>query len=161
RMKPRRPVPAPALRQFSRRACRLVGGLLSVVLASLSAVTEAATVPGDYSSIQAAINAVVNGSLPGATEIAIQPGTYVATLRIAGTSRSMTLRAAGGPGTVVVDAAGRGTAIRIAQASGAIRIDGLKFTNGVGDSLNGGGFNLEDASATFVNCTFENNRTPF
>jgi hypothetical protein len=62
------------------------------------------SVPGAFSSIQAAINAVVNGQVPGdGSVIDIQPGTYAETLLINRTPRSMTLRSAGGPGTVVVD----------------------------------------------------------
>src|SRR5712692_6355903 len=131
-----------------------------IVLAILwvGTATEAATVPGDFSTIQAAINAVVNGALPDGTIIDIQPGTYAEALLIGATSRSMTLRAAGGAGTAVVDATGKGTSVlQVINATGNIRIDGLKLRNGKGDASHGGGFTCQSASPTVVNCTVENN----
>ena len=142
------------------RTQRLLGGLIFLVIVSSSFATEAATVPGDFSTIQAAINAVVNGTLADGTVIDIQPGTYSEALLINATPRSMTLRAAGGPGTAVVDAAGKGTsAVRILSATGTIRVDGLRFRNGQGDPTGGtgGGFTFDGASPTVVNCTVENN----
>jgi hypothetical protein len=120
--------------------------------------TEAVTVPGDFTTIQAAINAVVSGAQPDGTVIDIQPGTYAEALLISATSRSMTLRAAGGAGTAVVDATGKGTSVlQVINATGNIRIDGLKLRNGKGDSAHGGGFTFQSASPTVVNCTVENN----
>ena len=137
-----------------------VSCVLFIPLFLLPAVAMAATVPGDFASIQAAINAVVNGSLPDGTVIVIQPGTYSEALLINVTSRSMTLRAAGAPGTTIVDATGKGTsAIRILSSPGTIRIEGLKFRNGQGDvnGGTGGGFTFQESSPTLVNCTFESN----
>jgi FG-GAP-like repeat len=130
-----------------------------IVLAVLfCTATEAATVPGDYPTIQAAINAVVNGALPDGTVVDIQPGTYAEALQIGATPRSMTLRAVGGAGTAVVDATGKGvSALQILSATGNIRVDGLKLRNGRGDFGHGGGFTFQDASPTVVNCTVENN----
>src|SRR5712691_3705622 len=120
--------------------------------------TEAVTVPGDFTTIQAAINAVVSGAQPDGTVIDIQPGTYAEALLIGATSRSMTLRAAGGAGTAVVDATGKGTSVlQVLSATGNIRIEGLKLRNGKGDFAHGGGFTFQSASPTVVNCTVENN----
>jgi hypothetical protein len=122
--------------------------------------TEAVTVPGDFTTIQAAINAVVNGAQPDGTVIDVQPGTYAEALLISGTARSMTLRAAGGAGTAVVDATGKGTsALQLINATGNIRIEGLKLRNGQGDLGHGGGFTFHNSSPTVVNCTIENNRS--
>ena len=130
-----------------------------IVLAVLCcSATEAATVPGDFATIQAAINAVVNGPLPNGTVIDIQPGTYAEALLIGATSRSLTLRAAGGAGTAVVDATGKNTSVlQVLSATGNIRIEGLKLRNGKGDFAHGGGFTFQSASPTVVNCTVENN----
>ena len=133
-----------------------------MLLSMLATTTDAVTVPGDFSTIQGAITAVANGTLASGTIINVQPGTYPETLLINATAQSMTIRATGGPGSVVVDAQAHGTAFRVLNASGSIRIEGLKFRNGVGESTggNGGGLTIQDASPTFVNCTFESNSTP-
>ncbi|HMH50494.1 MAG TPA: FG-GAP-like repeat-containing protein [Candidatus Acidoferrum sp.] len=141
----------------------LLAGLIVAGLSIFAPAADAATVPGDFSTIQAAISAVVGGSLPDGTVINVQPGTYSETLLINSTAKSMTIRATGSAGSAVVDAAGKNlTAIRILGATGTIRIDGLKFRNGMGESTggNGGGFTILNSSPTFVNCTFENNTTP-
>ena len=136
----------------------LVVKFLVFAIVLLCTATEAANVPGDFATIQAAINAVVNGALPDGTVINIQPGTYAEALLIGATPRSMTLRAAGGAGTAVVDATGKGTsALQVLNAPGNIRIEGLKLRNGQGDFSRGGGFTFQGASPTVVNCTVENN----
>ena len=62
---------------------RLVGrfalALAGVIAGPLASVAVAATVSvpsAQYPTIQTAINAVVGGSLPDATTINVQPGTY-------------------------------------------------------------------------------------
>jgi parallel beta-helix repeat protein len=135
----------------------LVAALLFLAIAVFDTRSEAANVPGDFSSIQGAINAIVNGSLPDGTVVNIQPGTYGETLLIGATPRSMTLRAAGGAGTVVVDGGGKGSTLQILSASGNVRIEGLKLRNGRGDLARGGGLTIDNSSPTVVNCTVESN----
>jgi len=57
----------------------LRGSLLvftAVALLALPLDAEAVTVPGDYPTIQAAINAVVSGALPNGKVIDLAPGSY-------------------------------------------------------------------------------------
>ena len=151
-------VPECRSRRGHHRTVGLIGGFACLFFVFLSTAAEAATVPEDFSTIQAAITAVVNGQLPDGTVIDIQPGTYAEALLINQTAKSVTLRSAGGPGTAVLDGTGKGTALRINSATGNIRIEGLKIRNGrSSDSGNGGGFTFQDASPTVVNCTVENN----
>ena len=119
----------------------------------------AVTVPGNYPTIQAAINAVTSGALPDGTTIDVAPGTYNEALLVDNTGRSFVVRGTGGAATTVVNASGRGpTALRINRASGSVRFEGLTFTGGNSATEgNGGGFTVQDSSPTFVACVFRNN----
>jgi FG-GAP-like repeat len=131
-----------------------VGALVATPLARAA---EAATVPGDYPTIQAAINAVVNGSLPDGTTIDVQPGIYAEALVVANTPRSFTVRGAGAASLTIVDAVGLGAPVlRVFRATGTVRFVGLTFRRGAPPGLtHGGGFIVQEASPAFVNCIFE------
>jgi FG-GAP-like repeat len=135
---------------------RHVSGAL--LLLSVAATTEAARVPADFPTIQAAIDAVVAGSLPDGTIIEIAAGTYPEALIINSTGRSMTLRGAG-TGATFVNATGRGqSALRILHATGRIRIEHLTFTGGIGVPGTGGGFTFHNSSPSLEHVVFEGNR---
>ncbi len=140
---------------------RLRCGVLSAalwIMGSGAGFAQTVKVPGNYSSIQAAINAVVNGSAPNGSTIEVQAGTYAEALLINTTSKSLTLRGVSGPAATIVNASGKSTsALRILKASGAIRVEGLAFRGGTGVPGIGGGFTLEDSSPALVNVVFENN----
>jgi hypothetical protein len=119
-------------------------------------VASAVSVPGDYPTIQSAINAVLNGSLPDGSAIDVQPGTYFEAIAVVNTTRSFTLRGIGVASGVVIDAASSGsTALTIFSASGRITIEGLTFRHGTAAA--GGGFLIQQSSPTLVNCVFEFN----
>src|SRR5262245_56637368 len=145
------------------RPLRWLWGLSVLALLSVLAPggrADAVTVPGNYGTIQAAIDAVAGGSLPSGTTIDVQPGVYPEALAISGTAASMTIRAASGTGTATVNAAGRGVfALLIIGASGNIRIEGLTFTGGTGNGIgsSGGGLTLFNSSPAFVGVTFTGN----
>ena len=130
-----------------------------VLFSVLSGAAEAATVPGDYPTIQAAINAVLNGSLPDGTTIDVQPGTYAEALIVASTSRSLTIRGTAGAGATIIDAIGKGAAaINVFRATGTVRFIGLTFRRGaVSGTTSGGGFVIQESSPAFSNCVFESN----
>ena len=133
---------------------------LSVMSATpLVRAAEAATVPGDYPTIQAAINAVLSGALPDGTTIDVQPGIYSEALVIGNTSRSFTLRGAGAPNLTIVDAAGKGAPVlNVLRATGTLRFVGLTFRRGAPNgNTHGGGFVVQESSPAFVNCVFEAN----
>lgn len=127
---------------------------LLVALFSRTADAATVTVPGDYPTIQAAINAVISGSVPDGSTIEVQAGTYGESLSVNSTSRSFTVRATGG--VVIVDAAGKGTAaLTVTFATGEVVFEGLTFRNGTRSA--GGGFLVQNSSPSFIDCIFENN----
>jgi hypothetical protein len=131
---------------------------LFVWLLAAAAPVEALTVPGDYPSVQAAINAVVTGQAPDGTVITVQPGIYAEALLINTTSRSLTIRGVGDPSATTIDATGKNqSALRVMRATGTIRIEGLTFRGGTAGPGTGGGFTFEDASPLLTNVVFQNN----
>jgi parallel beta-helix repeat protein len=128
-------------------------GLLGIALTGTARAQV--TVPGNYGTIQAAINAVLSGSLPNGTTINVQPGTYAEALIIGNTNRSLTLRGVGGSGATIVDAFGKNaSALTIRSSTGQIVVRGLTFRRG-STSIEGGGFYIRDASPTLEDCVFE------
>lgn len=114
-------------------------------------------VPGDYQSIQAAINAARAGDT-----VIVADGTYVGAgnrdLDFKG--KAIVIRSAGGPGACILEAHGTASAPhRIvfsenAQDSLAV-MDGFTLTGG--HSSDGGAVWLKSSSPTFVNCVFVGN----
>src|SRR3954449_9541270 len=107
---------------------RRIASTFMIALISGAGAASAQTyrVPGEFPSIQSAINAATAGSIPNGSVIEVQPGTYAEALLINTTSRSLTLRGVAGPASTVVSASGTGqSALRILRATGAIRIEGL------------------------------------
>ena len=130
----------------------LVCGFADVSAAQVS-------VPANYPTIQAAIDAVMSGRLPDGTTINVQKGTYAETLVVANTARSFTVRGVGGPDVTVVNAAGRGAAaVTVYRASGRVTFAGLTFQNAAPAVAAGGGFVVQESSPSFVDVVFESNR---
>src|SRR5438309_5079809 len=133
----------------------VVAGLLAGPLIN-TASANIVTVPGNYPTIQAAINAVV-ASGPDGTTINVQTGTYFEVLSVSNTSRTLTVRGVGG--AVFVDASGKGASVlTVSSATGNVAFQGLTFRNGgLPGSGQGGGFVINNSSPSFVNCIFESN----
>lgn len=130
--------------------------LFSFLVAPLATAAADVSVPGQFASIQAAINAVLSGSLPDGTIINVQPGTYFEALSVANSNRSFTVRGIAGASATVVDAAGRGTAaVSVMRSSGTVVFTGLTFRHGARPSTAGGAFVVQEASPAFVNSVFE------
>src|SRR5512145_1501880 len=70
---------------------------LLLVLLGFVGPAAAVTVPGNFPTIQQAINAVAAGALPNGTLIEVQPGSYNEAINIGSTVASFTVRAVGGP----------------------------------------------------------------
>jgi FG-GAP-like repeat len=132
-----------------------VVGLLGVTC--VGTADAQVSVPGNYATIQAAINAVMSGALPDGTTINVQPGTYFESLSVVNTGRSMTVRGVSGAGATVVDAGGRNApALHVLRASGQVAFSGLTFRNAA-SSIEGGGFLVRESSPSLVDCIFESN----
>jgi hypothetical protein len=125
-------------------------------------VTTTVYVPGDYATIQAAIDAVPAGNI-----VELDDGVYSGAgnknVRFGG--KPLTLRSASGdPALCVIDCEGDGCGL-IFEANERLdtKIEGLTIRNGTGYDpwstgvADGGGVYCYEASPTFVDCVFENN----
>lgn len=134
-----------------------VAALCAASMGVLQGTSAAVTVPGDFPTIQAAIDAVPNG-----TTIDVQPGVYAEALVISSTSKSFTLRGVGGAAATVIDAAGKNAAaLTVYFATGQVIIRGLTFRNGAPPVAAGGGFVIQQSAPSFVDCVFEANAAQF
>ncbi|MEM7306272.1 MAG: right-handed parallel beta-helix repeat-containing protein [Planctomycetota bacterium] len=106
-------------------------------------------VPADYPTIQAALDAAVDGDV-----VLVAPGTYAETLDLLG--KAVELRSDGGPAATVVAAGGAGSAVVCANGeTPATRIEGFTFTGGSAPS--GGGLLCVGASPTVRDCVLPDN----
>ncbi len=131
---------------------------LLLSFSSVATTAFAATVPGDYPTIQAAITWA-----PSGTTIDVQPGVYSEHLLINWTSKSLTIRGVAGAGSTIVQPppGSAGSIVRVLNATGSIRFEGLTFQGGSGVSGQGGGFTIDQSSSVaFVQCQFLSNAAP-
>jgi hypothetical protein len=126
---------------------------------SIATTASAVTVPGDYPTIQAAIDGVPSGTI-----INVQPGTYSERLLINATAKSITIRGvAGAASTIIQPPAGSfGSILLVLNATGQVAFEGLTFQGGTGIGGQGGGaFAIDHSSSvTFTSCVFQNNSAP-
>lgn len=84
-------------------------------------------VPASYATIQAAINAAVDGDT-----VLVQPGTYVQKINFMG--KAITVRSAAGAAVTTIDGNFTGTVVRFMNGEGPNSIlDGFTIKNGVAD----------------------------
>ncbi|MAE69256.1 MAG: hypothetical protein CME06_02175 [Gemmatimonadetes bacterium] len=131
---------------------------LLLLVAALATGGRGATidVPGDYSSIQDAINAASDGD-----SVLVQPGTYLEhDLDFGGRAITVTGTAPEDSAVVaatLIDAEGQGRGFEFDQGEGASSVvSGLSITGGT-DSRDGGGVFCFYASPTFIRCFITNN----
>ena len=111
----------------------LMLAFVATVLSVASVAAEELHVPGDFATIQAALDAAQPGDA-----ILVDPGTYVENLQFNG--KNVTLQSTQGPGGTTIQGTG-GTTVNIGP-NGAIlgfTITGGTATFGAGMSVNGGG----------------------
>jgi len=131
----------------------------SLVLALLAAAAPCAHagdlhVPADYATIQAAIDAAVNGDA-----VLVAPGTYVENIDFKG--KAITVQGTDGSAATTIDGGAKDTVVRFTsgEGSGAI-LDGFHVRNGHGNNatypIDGGGVSFHGGStATIRNCEIE------
>jgi predicted outer membrane repeat protein len=137
--------------------CRV---LMVIVLGLFCGATNGADVhvPGDYATIQAAVNAAADGD-----QILIAPGTY--TERIAWTGKGLSLIGTNGAGSTIIDARGApgtGPAIDVVLSSGqaflaqglTVRGDESRFSEGI-TFFGGAGMLLSGGDLTIRECVIE------
>ena len=106
-------------------------------------------VPGDYPTIQEAIDAAVEGD-----EVIVAAGTYVELIDFLG--KAITLRSADGPTVTTIDGNLAGTVVICRSGEGPDTIlVGFTITRGAAPS--GAGMRIVDSSPTVENCTFRQN----
>jgi hypothetical protein len=140
----------------------LITMLLALSLLSLvppSTLADTITVPGDYTSIQEAVDNVADGDV-----ITVAPGTYIENIVIDNPNASFTLRG-GGPDVTTLDGSGDDNSAVIAvvdTGEHTVTIDGFTITNGSGDNTNwsnscGGGIYTNFANVIVANCIITGN----
>ncbi len=137
--------------------------VLAVSLAVASATTATADilhVPGDFPTIQEAIDAAVDGD-----EVEVHPGTYNETINLLG--KTITVRSSDGPEVTIIDAQQTGTVVTCNSGEGPDTVlEGFTITGGTGTDpgggdLVGGGMYNSGSSPTVTNCTFSGNGAGF
>ena len=122
------------------------------------AFSSAATVPGDYATIQAALDAVAAGTLDAHEVIRFSEGVYSEALTFTDAAHGFHLASATGPDSTVIDASGRPAPVLLLRnVKGVIDIDGFTLTGG--NSPRGGGISAKDAELHLRNCIIKHNRT--
>lgn len=102
--------------------------LMTVLITlALSSIGFAATiiVPDDYPTIQAAIDAAVNGDT-----VLVEPGTYSENVHIAG--KAIWVKSSQGPAVTVIDGNRSGSVVRIQPVKKFTILDGFTLMNGSG-----------------------------
>ncbi|HEV2351619.1 MAG TPA: choice-of-anchor D domain-containing protein [Terriglobia bacterium] len=126
--------------------------LVALLLSSWS-VTRAATiihVPADQPTIQAAINAAVNGDT-----VQVSPGTYTENINFNG--KAITVTSTGGPQVTIIDGGGITAVVAFATAEGLTSVlNGFTVTNGL-YGYQGGGVSIQFASPTITGNIITNN----
>ena len=108
---------------------------------------QTVTVPGDFRTLQTAIDSVADG-----TTILVAPGTYAERIELSG--RSLHLWGVGGSAlTRLVGDGSDGPVARV--RGGSVQFDGISFQGGRGER--GRGVVIERAAAAFSGCRFERN----
>jgi parallel beta-helix repeat protein len=107
------------------------------------------TVPGDFGTIQEAIDAAVEGDIIG-----VFKGTYTENLTIA---KDITIISASGASATIIDGNDSGSVVVFSGGvtSNAV-LDGFTIQNGSAD-IGGGGIHCDSSSPTIMNCTITGN----
>ena len=126
-----------------RLRCSLV---MAIAAFSGSAVADIINVPGDFPTIQEAIDAAMDGD-----EVEVHPGTYNETINFLG--KEITVRSSDGPQVTIIDAQQTGTVVTCNSGEGPNTVlDGFTVTGGEPSGMRNVG-----SSPTVTNCTFSGN----
>lgn len=112
-------------------------------------------VPDDYPTIQAAINAAIDGQT-----IIVRDGTYTGAGNrdIDFLGKEVTLRSENGPETTIIDAEWSGRLFNfISGETSSSLLEGLTLTRGYVEHQNGGGIYISNSSPRIVNCNIQAN----
>ncbi|MDI9404171.1 MAG: hypothetical protein QM516_09890, partial [Limnohabitans sp.] len=123
--------------------------LLAALMFAPLALAADLHVPADHATIQAAINASVNGDT-----VIVAPGTYSELVRFNG--KAITLRSESGAGNTIIDGGALGTTVKFVNAeTNATVLEGFTIRNG--RAAVGGGMYINSASPTIRDCVIASN----
>ena len=127
--------------------------LLFMLMPLLSAVAATIDVPGDQPTIQAGIDASVDGDI-----VLLADGTYtgVGNYNIDFSGKSITVKSTGGADVCIVDCQGLGRGILIYNGE-TVTLEGLTVTNGDAGGNHGGGIYANGSDIIVVGCIFDSN----
>ncbi len=132
--------------RFNHQVLNRVLAGIAVFVVSSSAVADILHVPGDYPTIQEAIDAAVDGD-----EVEVHPGIYNETINFLG--KAVCLHSSGGPRVTIIDAQQTGTVVTCNLGEGPNTVlSGFVITGG--NAGQGGGMRNLQSSPTVTNCTF-------
>jgi len=129
----------------------LIGSIALILTLSAHQILAATIrVPADQPTIQAGIDAAVDGDL-----VLAAPGIYVENIDFLG--KAIELRGKNGPARTIIDGAGAGSVVTFDSGES---LDSVLagFTIRNGDAEDGGGIHCYEASPTIRNCTIRDNR---
>ncbi|MEE2907660.1 MAG: right-handed parallel beta-helix repeat-containing protein [Planctomycetota bacterium] len=149
------------------RIAAVVAGLSLALVGTSATIADTIHVPGDYPTIQGAVDAANNGD-----EIIVAPGTYTGTgdpvVDMLG--KTIWLHSSDGPETTIIDGQGERRGLLCDNGETAdIQVEGFTIRNGsapLTDFFNdgnpnenrlGGGILVRNSSPILTNCIFENN----
>jgi predicted outer membrane repeat protein len=107
-------------------------------------------VPGDYGTIQTALNAALHGDT-----VVVADGTYLENILFPG-KKAITLISLNGAGTTVIDGDQKGTVVAFAAGNHST-LNGFTITNGSTPANGGGILCGSSSSPTIANCIIKNN----
>jgi len=132
--------------------------LTGIILFAPMAIAVERNVPSEYATIQAAINASINGDI-----VIIAPGTFYENVQIINKGITLTSENPNDSGIVestIINGGQSGSVITINSAALTVTIAGLTITNGLAHS--GGGikcFTSSDVNLVITNCRITSNWT--
>ncbi|HEX6908726.1 MAG TPA: right-handed parallel beta-helix repeat-containing protein [Terriglobales bacterium] len=129
--------------------------LVALVLCGFSALAQNTIhVPGDQSTIQAAINAASAGDT-----VLVAPGTYAENINFAG--KAITVTSSGGASVTIIDGGNAAPVVTFASGEGSHSLlNGFTIQNGTSTfntQYEGGGIYIRSASPTITNNVIQNN----
>jgi len=116
-----------------------VFALLPVLLFATPALAVTWNVPGDFPTIQQAINASSSGDV-----IIVAPGVYPENITVGAAQNGIKIHSSGGAGVTTIDGGAAGTVASFSSVGITTELIGFTLTNGLG--VNGGGLSLVNAN---------------
>src|SRR5271169_3788506 len=132
-----------------------VCSFLFFLCASNSRAQVTINVPADQSTIQAGINAAVNGDT-----VLVAPGTYTENINFGG--KSILVTSSGGASATIIDGGAQGAVVTFDHNETTnAQLSGFTIRNGLQDGLEGGGILIANGSPTITANVITGNHAAF